>query len=112
MKRTLGLVLGAALVPAIASAQSADPIDPYAQPSTTSAPSTTSTTTVVTPPAQPPAPPPVVVVNPQPQPPRTTIVTQTPETYEVVDIKYTIENTYLAAESRLETKGTIASGGK
>ena len=82
MKRTLGLVLAAALVPAIATAQSADPNDPYAQP-TTPAP-TTTTTTVVTPPPQPQAPP-VVVVAPEPAPARTTIVQQTPESYEVVD---------------------------
>jgi hypothetical protein len=88
MKRTLGLVLGAALVPTIAFAQSADPNDPYAQPAPTSqttpdpnAP-TTTTTTVVTPPPQPQQPP-VVVVNPQPA--RTTVVRQTPESYEVVD---------------------------
>lgn len=77
MKRTLGLVLSAALVPAIASAQSADPNDPYNQP-------TTTTTTVVTPPPQPQQPP-VVVVNPQPEPARTTIVQTQPESYEVVD---------------------------
>ncbi len=84
MNRTLCLVVGAALVPAVASAQSADPNDPYAQP-TTSAPSTTSTTTVVTPAPQPQPQQPVVVVNPPPEPPRTTIVRQTPESYEVVD---------------------------
>src|ERR1043165_6199777 len=84
MKRTLGLVLAAAMVPAVAAAQSADPNDPYAQPTTTPAP-TTTTTTVVTPPPQQPTPPPVVVVNPEPQPARTTVVTQTPESYEVVD---------------------------
>jgi hypothetical protein len=83
MKRTLGLVLALAVVPAIASAQSADPYDPQTPTPTTTAPSTTSTTTVVTPPPQQPAP---VVVVPQPQePPRTTIVTQQPESYEVVD---------------------------
>ena len=80
MKPTLGLVLSVALVPAIASAQSADPNDPYNQPT----PTTTSTTTVVTPPQQPQQPP-VVVVNPQPEPARTTIVQTQPESYEVVD---------------------------
>ncbi|HEY5947037.1 MAG TPA: hypothetical protein VIV40_16145 [Kofleriaceae bacterium] len=80
-------MLGAALVPAIASAQSADPNDPYAPqnqpaPTTTTAPDTTTTTTVVTPPQQPQQPP-VVVVNPPPQP-RTTVVTPA-ESYEVSD---------------------------
>jgi hypothetical protein len=79
MNLKLGLVLGVALIPAVASAQSADPNDPYAQP-TQPAP-TTTTTTVVTPPPQPQQP--VVVVNPEPA--RTTIVRQTPESYEVVD---------------------------
>ncbi|HEX5061790.1 MAG TPA: hypothetical protein VFV99_20625 [Kofleriaceae bacterium] len=81
MKRTLGLVLAVALVPAIANAQSADPYDPQTPTPTT--PDTTSTTTVVTPPPQQPAP--VVVVPPAQEPPRTTIVTQQPESYEVVD---------------------------
>ena len=81
MNRTLCLVVGAALVPAVAAAQSADPNDPYNQPT----PTTTSTTTVVTPPAQPAQQPPVVIVNPPPAPPRTTVVQQTPESYEVVD---------------------------
>jgi len=85
MKRTFGLMLGVALVPAIASAQSADPYDPQTPTPTTRPPdTTTSTTTVVTPPVQ--QQPPVVVVNPQPQEPaRTTIVQQQPESYEVVD---------------------------
>src|SRR5829696_5666672 len=91
MNLKLGLVLGAALIPAVASAQSADPNDPYAQPTqpapTTSTPDpnapTTTTTTVVTPAPQPQPQQPVVVVNPQPA--RTTIVRQTPESYEVVD---------------------------
>ena len=78
MKITLGLVMGAALVPAIASAQTADPYDPNAP-----AP-TTTTTTVVTPAPQPQQQPPVVVVNP-PEQPRTTVVTQTPASYEVYD---------------------------
>jgi len=75
MKKTLGLVLGAVLVPTIASAD--DPYDP-------NAPATTTTTTVVTPAPQPAPQPPVVIVNP-PERPRTTVVTQTPETYEVYD---------------------------
>ena len=82
MNRTLGLVLGVLLVPAIASAQSADPNDPYA-PAPTPAP-TTTTTTVVTPAPQP-QPPPVVIVSPAPEPPRTTVIRQTPESYEVRD---------------------------
>ena len=86
MKRTLGLVLGAALAPAIASAdspESPETTDPYAP--TTTTPSTSSTT-VVTPPPQPPQQqPPVVVVNPQPQPARTTVVQQPRESYEVYD---------------------------
>jgi hypothetical protein len=78
---TLGFVLGAALIPATAFAQPADPYAPPAQ-----APATTSTTTVVTP-AQPPAQqPPVVVVNPEPQPqPRAVVLEQNPETYTVTD---------------------------
>jgi len=93
--KTLGLVLSAALVPAIASAQSADPADPYApqpapQPAPTtqtpdpSAPSTTTSTTVVTPAPAPQPQPPVVIVNPEPQAPRTTVV-QPAESYEVYD---------------------------
>src|SRR5262245_333706 len=81
MKTTLGLVASAALVPAVAVAQSADPNDPYAQPSTSS-PSTSTTTVVTPPPAQPQQP---VVVVPEQQPAHTTVVTQTPESYEVVD---------------------------
>jgi hypothetical protein len=88
MKRTLGLVLFTALVPAVASAQSA-PADPYNTPTPVqtdpnATPSSTSSTTVVTPPAQ--QQPPVVVVNPQPDAPRTTVVTPAPsESYEVAD---------------------------
>jgi hypothetical protein len=67
---TLGFVLGATLVPAIALA--GEPEDPYAAPS--------STTTIVTPPQQP-----VIVVNPEPAPARTTVITQDPETYTVTD---------------------------
>jgi hypothetical protein len=87
MNKTLGLVLSAALVPTVAFAQSADPNDPYApQPTpTTTNPSPTTTTTVVTPPPQQQQQPPVVVVNPDPQPARTTVVRQTPESYEVTD---------------------------
>jgi hypothetical protein len=89
--RALGLVVGAALVPVTASAQSADPADPYAPqpapPPQTSDPydanPPSSTTTVVTPAPQPPQPQqPVVVVNPEPRPARTTIV-QPPPSYEV-----------------------------
>jgi hypothetical protein len=89
--RTLGLVLGAAIVPTIAMADA--PIDPY-DPQPTPAPSTTTTTTVVTPAPQPqtttvvtpaPAPqpqtPPVVFVNPDP--PTRTIVASEPESTEV-----------------------------
>src|SRR5687767_8014089 len=80
MNRTLGLVLGAALIPTIASADSPETTDPYApQPAPT-----TSTTTVVTPPPQQQQQP-VVVVNPQPQPPRTTVIQQPREGYEVYD---------------------------
>jgi len=108
MKRTLGLVLAAALVPAIASAQSAN--DPYAPgtttttttttntptttnpapqnpaPATTTPDTTTSTTntTVVTPPPTPPQPP-VVVVQPEPQPTRTIIREEPVDNYEVHD---------------------------
>jgi hypothetical protein len=81
MKRTLGLVVSAALVPAVAAAQSADPTDPYA-PQPTQPPSTATTTVVTPPPAQPQQQPPVVIVNPAP---RATVVQQTPESYEVVD---------------------------
>jgi hypothetical protein len=81
MKRTLGLVLGAALVPTIVSA---DPNDPYAPQPTSPPAADTTSTTIVTPPAQQQTPP-VVVVNPQPEPPRTTVVQTQPETYEVVD---------------------------
>lgn len=80
MKRTLGLVLGVALVPAIASAQSADPYDPNTPTPTTTAPDTTTTTVVTPPPQQP-----VVVVPPPQEPARTTIIQQQPESYEVVD---------------------------
>ena len=80
---TLGFVLGASLIPAIALAD--DPVDPYApQP----APTTTNNNTVVTPTPAPQAQQqqPVVVVNPQPQePPRTTVVTTNPEGTEVYD---------------------------
>ena len=79
----LGLVLGAALIPAAALAQSTDPADPYApQPAPQPPP---SSTTVVTPAPQPPPQPPVVVVNPDPQPARTTIIRDEPESYEVYD---------------------------
>ena len=87
----LGLVIGAALVPAIASAQPAQPVDPSApQPAPTAqpvdpAPSTTSTTTVVTPAPQPQPQQPVVIVNPEPQAPRTTTIVQPTESYEVHD---------------------------
>jgi len=82
LERTLGFVLGATLIPTLALAD--DPNDPYApQPTPTAQqpaePTTTTTTTVVTPPAQPVQQPPVVVVNPQPEPPRTTVVTANPE---------------------------------
>jgi hypothetical protein len=88
MNRTLGLVLSAALVPTVAFAQTA-PNDPYAPQPTPTTPDpnapTTTTTTVVTPAPQPqPQQPPVVIVNPPP-PARTTVVRQTPESYEVVD---------------------------
>ena len=73
---TLGLVLCAAVVPAIAQAD--DPVDPYA-PQTT-APTPTSTTTIVTPaPTPAPQPQPVIVV-PDTQPRTTTVVTHDPET--------------------------------
>lgn len=86
---TLGFVLGAALVPALAFAD--DPADPYApnpaptaQP--TMQPAPTTTTTVVTPPPAPQPPmQPVVIVNPQPAPARTTVITRDPETYTVTD---------------------------
>ena len=87
----LGLVIGAALVPAIASAQPVQPVDPSApQPAPTAqpvdpAPSTTSTTTVVTPAPQPQPQQPVVIVNPEPQAPRTTTIVQPTESYEVHD---------------------------
>jgi hypothetical protein len=88
MNRTLGLVLSAALVPTVAFAQSADPNDPYGPQPTPTTPDpnapTTTTTTVVTPPQQPQQQQPVVIVNPPP-PARTTVVRQTPESYEVVD---------------------------
>jgi hypothetical protein len=82
--------LGAALVPAIASAQS-NPNDPYGpQPAPQPTPAPTqpapsTTTTVVTPAPQPAQQPPVVVVNPEPQPARTTIIRQEPASYEVQD---------------------------
>jgi hypothetical protein len=79
---TLGLVVGAAIVPAIASAQSADTVDPYGQQPAPSAPTTTTTVVTPAPPQQPPSP--VVVVNPEPEPARTTIV-QPANSYEVYD---------------------------
>ena len=81
MKRTLGLVLGAVLVPSIAIAD--DSTDPFA-PTTTTTPSTT-TTTVVTPPPAPQPQQPVVIVNPQPEPARTTVIQQPRESYEEYD---------------------------
>ncbi len=77
---TLGIVLGAALVPVVAHADV--PADPYApaQP----APATNNTTVVAPPPAQPQQP--VVVVNPDTAPQRTTtIVARDPETTTVRD---------------------------
>lgn len=88
--RTLGIVLAAAVIPAVASAQSADPNDPNAQPpppaqqapqqapapAPAPAPVTTTTTT---------NPPPVVVVNPNnPQPAAGPTYVQ-PEGNEVYD---------------------------
>ena len=81
MKRTLGIVLAAAVIPAVAAAQSTNPTDPNqppappvpAAPTTTdpmpapppTTPVTTETTTTTTAP-------PVVIVNPAPTAPRTT----------------------------------------
>ena len=84
---TLGFVLGASLIPAIALADTPpDPYDPQPAPTTTQP--TTNSNTVVTPAPvpQPQQQQPVVVVNPQPQePPRTTVVTTNPEGTEVYD---------------------------
>ena len=89
LERTLGFVLGAALIPTLALADDQpNPNDPYNPPAPVEqqpAP-TTNTNTVVTPPAQPQQQQPVVVVNPQPQvPPPTTVVTTNPEGTEVSD---------------------------
>jgi hypothetical protein len=88
--RALPFLLGAALVPVTASAQSADPADPYApQPAPTTqtpapAPAPAPSTTVVTPAPQPPQPQqPVVIVNPQPTTPARTTVVQPAPSYEV-----------------------------
>ena len=86
LERTLGFVLGAALVPTLALADDQpNPNDnPPAPVEQTPAPQ--PTTTVVTPPAQPQPQQPVVVVNPQPQaPPPTVVNTQNPEGTEVSD---------------------------
>ncbi len=78
---TLGIVLGAALVPVVAHADV--PADPYAAPAQP-APATNNTTVVAPPPAQPQQP--VVVVNPDTAPQRTTtIVARDPETTTVRD---------------------------
>jgi hypothetical protein len=69
--RTLGIVLGASLLPFAAYAD--DPADPYA-----------ADPVVVQPAPQQPQQP-VVVVNPDPQPARTTVIARDPETYEVRD---------------------------
>ncbi len=89
--RTLGIVLAAAVIPAVASAQSADPnYDPNAQPpppaqpapqqapapAPAPAPVTTTTTT---------NPPPVVVVNPNNPPPAAGPTYVQPEGNEVYD---------------------------
>jgi len=79
----LGLVIGAALVPAVASAQSADPVDPNAPPPPSA--TTSTSTTVVTPAPQPQPQQPVVIVNPEPEAPRTTTIVQPTESYEVHD---------------------------
>ena len=84
LERTLGFVLGAALVPTLALADD-DPNNPDYPPPPAQAP-TTNTNTVVTPPQQPQQQQPVVVVNPQPQaPPPTVVNTQNPEGTEVSD---------------------------
>lgn len=87
---TLGFVLGAALIPALALAD--DPNDPYApNPAPTAQPApaqptpNTSTPPVVAHPIPAPQQPPVVVVNPDPRPVRTTVIEQNPETYTVTD---------------------------
>lgn len=85
MKRTLGIVLAAIAIPAIASAQSADPTyDPNAAPSQQPppapqqpAPVSTSTTTTTTPS-------PVVVVNPNTPPPQGPTYVE-PEGHDVYD---------------------------
>jgi hypothetical protein len=77
--RTLSFVLCAAVAPTVAFADT--PVDPYA-PAAPTAPATTTTTVVTPPPA--PQQQPVVVVNPDPAP-RTTVVEQEPEGYEVYD---------------------------
>jgi hypothetical protein len=89
---TLGIVLGVALVPAIASADDQQTNDPYAPAPTTPAPAPNNNTTVVTPAQQTPAPAPqpqaqtpVVVVNPDQQPAHTTVITHDPETTTVAD---------------------------
>ena len=85
MKRILGIMLAAVAVPAIASAQSADPnYDPNAAPSQQPQPApqqpapVTSTTTTTTPP-------PVVVVNPNTPPPAEGPTYVEPEGNEVYD---------------------------
>lgn len=79
---TLGFVLGAALIPAMAYAD--DPADPYAPaPAPTSQPA--PTTTVVTPAPAPQPQQPVVVVNPDPRPATATVIDQDPETYTEYD---------------------------
>lgn len=77
MKRTLGIVLAAAVFPAVAAAQPVNPDDPT--PVTTK---TTETTTTTNPPTT--NPPPVVIVNPPPAAPPTTTYVQ-PEGDEVYD---------------------------
>jgi hypothetical protein len=85
MKRILGIMLAAVAVPAIASAQSADPnYDPNAAPTQQPQPApqqpapVTSTTTTTTPP-------PVVVVNPNNPPPAQGPTYVEPEGNEVYD---------------------------
>jgi len=93
MKRSLAIVLAAAVMPAVAAAQSATPSDPNQPPSPPTPAAPTTTDPAPTPP--PPAPvtettttqtttPPVVVVNPQPAAPRTVTYVQ-PEGEEVYD---------------------------
>lgn len=89
---TLGIVLGAALVPVVAYADDPATTDPYGTAPAQQAPApATNNTTVVTPAQPAPAPvaqqpqQPVVVVNPDAPPPRTTIVAHDPETTTVRD---------------------------